>query len=107
MLLPGLECDSSTSRGDNVRSYIQLVFQRLCKETGLQVLRLCEQFSLKHLHRTSERWLMVIMAFNWFAVVGSSLAGRNAGSLPDLFFCTKCDGCVREGFGWEVRCFDR
>lgn len=103
MLLPGLECDSSTSRGDNVQSYIQLVFQRLCKETGLQVLRLCEQFSLKHLHRTSEQWLMV---FNQFAVAGSSLAGHNAGSLLDLLFHTKCDGCVREGVGWEVRCFD-
>lgn len=75
-----------------MQSYIQLVFQRLCKETGLQVLHLCEQFSLKHLHRTSERWLTVMMAFNRFAVAGSSLAGHNAGSLLDLLFCTKCDG---------------
>nr|XP_009928156.1 PREDICTED: uncharacterized protein LOC104325278 [Haliaeetus albicilla] len=42
------------------------------------------------------------MAFNRFAVAGSSLAGHNAGSLPDLLFCTKCDGCVREGVGWEA-----
>lgn len=86
MLLPGLECDSSTSHGDNVRSYIQLVFQRLCEETGLQVLRLCEQFSLKHLHCTSERWLMTIMVFIHFAVA----AGHNANFLPDFLFHQVC-----------------
>lgn len=37
MLLPELEHSSSTTHGDNVESYIQLVFPRLCEETGLQV----------------------------------------------------------------------
>lgn len=46
MHLPELERSSSTSCGDNVGSYIQLVSPRLCKETGLQVLELWEQFSL-------------------------------------------------------------
>lgn len=89
-----------------MRSYIQLVFQRLCKEMRLQVLGLCEHFSLKYLHCTSERWLVVIVAFIWFAAVSSSLAGHDTGSRPNHIFCTKCDGCNREGFGWEVRCFD-
>lgn len=46
------------------------------------------------------------MDFIWFAVVSSSLAGHDTGSLPDHIFCNKCDGCDREGVGWEVRCFD-
>lgn len=75
MLFFRLECDSSTSLGENVWRYIQLVFQRLCEETGLQVLQLCEQFSLKHLHCTRDQWLMVIMVFIHFAVAGSSLEG--------------------------------
>lgn len=87
MLLSELERSSPTSHGDNVGSYIQLVFPRLCKETGLQVLQLCEQFSLQHLHCASERWLMVITVFTHFAVVGSSLAGHSAASLPDFLFC--------------------
>lgn len=87
MLLPELECSSSTSHEDNVGSYILLVFPRLCKETGLQVLQLCEQFSLQHLHCASERWLMVITVFTHFAVVGSSLAGHSAASLPSFLFC--------------------
>ena len=37
---------------------------------------------------------MVLMVFIHFAVVGSSLAGHNASSLPDLLFCTKYDGGV-------------
>lgn len=35
MLLPELEHSSSTSHGDDVGSYIQLVFPRFCKEAGL------------------------------------------------------------------------
>lgn len=62
MLLRGLECDSFTSHGDNVRSYVQLVLQRLHREMGLEVLQLCQQFGWKRLHSISERWLIATAA---------------------------------------------
>lgn len=46
---------------------------------------------------------MVVMVFIRFSVTG---AGHAAGSLPDLLFYAKCDGCDWEGVGWEVRYFD-
>lgn len=61
MLLHGLECSALTSHGDNVRSYVQLVLERLFKETGLQVLQLCEQFGLKQLRCVSERCLIMAL----------------------------------------------
>lgn len=85
MLLHGLECSALTSHGDDVRSYVQLVLQGLCKETGLQVLQLYEQFSLKHLHCVRERWLIMALLVRVLSVLLAGCLQRCcAGASPDL-----------------------
>lgn len=114
MLLRGLECDSFASHGDNVRSYIQLVLQRLYRETGLQVLQLCQQFSWKHLHSVSEWWLIATWRYDFHrcCLLGAR-GGGDVGTSPRLAFaaerCSRHGGLVapgltrdREGGGWEA-----
>jgi len=95
MLLHGLECNSFTSHGDNVRSYIQLVLQRLYKETGLQVLQLCEQFSLKHLRCVSEQWLIMALLIGVLSVLLAGCLQRcYAGASPGLLLLRGAPGVV-------------
>lgn len=95
MLLHGLECSALTSHGDNVRSYIQLVLQRLCKETGLQVLQVCEQFSLKHLHCVSQRWLIMALLVQVLSVLLAGCLQRCcAGGSPSLLLPKGAPGVV-------------
>lgn len=63
-----------------MRSYIQLVFQKLCKETGLQVLQLCENLAWSiYIVQVSDGW--------WWLWFSSGLLLRVAawqGTTPSL-----------------------